>query len=75
MPASAGRKIRSRAGGPSASQVVLELENKKSREIITGYDGVTVTALPENPTVCLVEFAFTVAHGLNQIWLTASITI
>ena len=40
-----------------------------------GYDGVTVTALPENPTVCLVEFAFTVAHGLNQIWLTASITI
>jgi len=25
--------------------------------------------------VCLVEFAFTVAHGLNQIWLTASITI
>lgn len=55
--------------------MVLELENKKSREIITGYDGVTVSALPENPTVCLVEFAFTVAHGLNQIWLTASITI
>lgn len=55
--------------------MVLELENKKAREIITGYDGVTVTALPENPTVCLVEFAFTVAHGLNQIWLTASITI
>ena len=61
--------------GAIRSQVVLELENKKAREIITGYDGVTVTALPENPTVCLVEFAFTVAHGLNQIWLTASITI
>lgn len=61
--------------GAIRSQVVLELENKKSREIITGYDGVTVSALPENPTVCLVEFAFTVAHGLNQIWLTASITI
>ena len=74
-PASAGRKIRSRAGGPSGLRWWLELENKKAREIITGYDGVTVTALPENPTVCLVEFAFTVAHGLNQIWLTASITI
>ena len=61
--------------GAIRSQVVLELENKLSREIITGYEHVTVTADPENPTVCLVEFSFTVAHGLNQIWLTASITI
>ena len=55
--------------------MVLELENKLSREIITGYENVTVSADEENPTVCLVEFSFTVAHGLNQIWLTASITI
>ena len=61
--------------GAIRAQVVLELENKLSREIITGYEHVTVTADPENPTVCLVEFSFTVAHGLNQIWLTASITI
>ncbi len=61
--------------GAIRSQVVLELENKLSREIITGYENVTVTADTENPTVCLVEFSFTVAHGLNQIWLTASITI
>ena len=61
--------------GAIRSQVVLELENKLSREIITGYENVTVEADPENPTVCLVEFSFTVAHGLNQIWLTASITI
>ena len=72
-PLPPGEKYGAEPGG--RSQVVLELENKKAREIITGYDGVTVTALPENPTVCLVEFAFTVAHGLNQIWLTASITI
>jgi hypothetical protein len=25
--------------------------------------------------VCLVEFSFAVAHGLNQIYLTAHITI
>ena len=61
--------------GAIRSQVVLELENKLSREIITGYDQVTVEADAENPTVCLVDFAFTVTHGLNQIWLTAHITV
>lgn len=61
--------------GAVRAQVILELENKLGREIITQYDGVTVTALEENPTVCLVEFSFTVAHGLNQIWLTAHITV
>lgn len=61
--------------GAIRSQVVLELENKLAREIITGYDGVTVTADSENPTVCLVDFSFTVAHGLNQIWLSAHITV
>ena len=61
--------------GAIRSQVVLELENKLAREIITGYDQVTVEADTENPTVCLVDFTFTVAHGLNQIWLTAHITV
>jgi len=61
--------------GAIRSQVVLELENKLAREIITGYDGVTVAADSENPTVCLVDFSFTVAHGLNQIWVSAHITI
>ncbi len=61
--------------GAIRAQVIVELENRLAREIITGYDGVTVTALEENPTVCLVEFSFTVAHGLNQIWLSAHITV
>lgn len=61
--------------GAIRSQVVLELENKLAREIITGYDNVTVSAVEANPTVCLVEFSFTVAHGLNQIWLSAHITV
>ena len=61
--------------GAIRTQVVLELENKMSREIITGYDQITVSAHPEDPTVCVVEFTFTVAHGLNQIWLTAHIVI
>ncbi len=61
--------------GAIRSQVIVELERKKSQEIITGYDGVTVREVEGNPTVCMVEFRFTVAHGLNQIWLSANITV
>lgn len=61
--------------GAIRSQVILELENKKSREIIADYDRVTVYADQEQPTVCVVEFSFTVTHGLNQIWLNAHITV
>ena len=61
--------------GAIRSQVILELENKLSAEIITGYDNVTVTAKEDDPTVCLVDFSFMVTHGINQIWLTAHITV
>ena len=37
--------------------------------------GCMLSASPEDPTVCLVEFGFAVAHGLNQIYLTAHITV
>ena len=61
--------------GAILSQVIVELEDRVSREIIDGYEDVTVQALDSDPTVCLVEFSFTVAHGLNQIWLSAHITV
>lgn len=61
--------------GAIRSQVILLLEEKLEAEIITGYDGVTVEALEEEASICLVTFAFTVAHGLNQIWLKAQITV
>lgn len=57
------------------SQVIVELEKKLAAEIIDGYDGVSVTASAEDPTVCLVEFGFAVAHGLNQVRLTVHIEI
>ncbi len=57
------------------SQVIVELEKKKKAEIIDEYGDVTVTASENNPTVCLVEFSFAVAHGLNQIYLTVHITV
>ena len=44
-------------------------------EIVDSYGEVLVSALKSDPTVCLVEFSFTVAHGLNRIYLTAHITV
>lgn len=61
--------------GAIRSQTMMELEKRVSREIIDSYEDVTVSALEDDPTVCLVEFAFTVAHGLNQVWLSAHITV
>ena len=57
------------------SQVIVELEKKVAEEIIDSYGEVTVTASEDDPTVCEVEFPFAVAHGLNQIYLTAHITV
>ncbi len=61
--------------GAVRAQVIVELESKLRAEIIDSYGEVTVSIYDEDPTVCLVEFSFAVAHGLNQIYLTAHITI
>ena len=55
--------------------MILELERKKAAEIITDYGEVTAEPSADNPTVCLVTFAFALVHGLNQIWLSAQITV
>ncbi|MCI8910040.1 MAG: phage tail sheath protein [Oscillibacter sp.] len=68
-------KNTARGRGAIRSQVIVELERKLAAEIIDSYGDVTVSALPEDPAVCLVEFSFAVAHGLNQIYLTAHITV
>lgn len=57
------------------SQVIMDLETKLTAEMITEYGDVTAAAVEDNPTVCLVEFSFCVTHGLNQIWLSANITV
>lgn len=61
--------------GAIRSQVIVELEKKLAAEIIDSYGEVAVSVSADDPTVCLVEFSFAVAHGLNQIYLTAHITI
>ena len=68
-------KNTARNRGAIRSQVIVELEKKAAAEIIDGYGDVTVSASPNDPTVCLVEFGFSVAHGLNQVRLTVHIEI
>ena len=68
-------KNNARSRAAIRSQVIVELEKKRAAEIIDGYDGVTVSPSEEDPTVCLVEFGFSVAHGLNQVRLTVHIEI
>lgn len=61
--------------GAVRAQVVVELEERVSREIIGGYENVIVSQSTEDPTVCLVDFSFSVVHGMNQIWLSAHISV
>lgn len=68
-------KNNARSRAAIRSQVIVELENKVAAEVIDGYDGVVVRPSEDDPTVCLVEFGFSVAHGLNQVYLTVHIAI
>ena len=68
-------KNTARNRGAIRSQVIVELEKKAAAEIIDSYGDVAVAASPDDPAVCLVEFSFAAAHGLNQIYLTAHITV
>lgn len=61
--------------GAIRAQTIVELEKKKNAQIIESYGEVTVTASADDPTVCLVEFSFGVAHGLNQIHLAVHLTV
>ena len=68
-------KNNARTRGAIRTRVVIELENYLAREIIDGYDSVTAEQSPDDGTVCVVSFGFTVTHGLNIIRLSASITV
>jgi len=61
--------------GAIRTQVIIELESKLKKEIIDSYGSVTAKADETDPTVCCVDFEFTVAHGLNRIILSASISV
>ena len=55
--------------------VVMELESRLRRRIIDFYEGLTVAASADDPSVCDVVFSFGVSHGLSHILLSAHITV
>ena len=61
--------------GAIRTQVIIQLEEKLKRQIIDGYGSVTAQADADDPTVCRVSFEFSVAHGLNRIYLSANINV
>lgn len=61
--------------GAIRSQVVVELENRKKREIIADYGEISVEVDEADPTVCVVSFSFAVIHGISRIYLTAYIMV
>lgn len=61
--------------GAIRSQVIVELEKKVAAQVIDSYGEVSAAADADDPAVCDVGFSFTVAHGLNQIHLTAHIAV
>lgn len=61
--------------GAIRSQVIVELERQLAAQVIDSYGEVTAAPAADDPSVCDVGFTFTVAHGLNQIHLTAHIAV
>lgn len=61
--------------GAIRTQVVIDLEQRVTNEIINSYGDVTVSVDDDEPTMCAVEFEFAVTHGLSHIMLTAKITV
>ena len=57
------------------SQVAIVLDDRVRREIIEGYDDLTVEALESDPTTCEVAFTFRVVYGLCRIHLSIHILV
>ena len=58
-----------------ASQVTVELQQLLEQEILESYQAPRVYVHSEDPSVLVVELAFTVAHAANQILISASIQV
>lgn len=57
------------------SLLVCSLSKFKEENLISEYEMPVVTRSEEDSTVCIVRLAFTVAQGIQQVYLTAQISI
>lgn len=64
-----------RTRGAIRTQVLLELEKLRKRQLIESYGEVSAVPDADDPTVCAVSFAFRAVHALETIELTACVTV
>lgn len=57
------------------SQVVVVLADKQDSGVLESYEAPKVTVHSADPTVCVVELAFRIAHVVSQIHVTAHIQV
>jgi Mu-like prophage tail sheath protein gpL len=58
-----------------ATQVLVELAELKSRGLIVSYSPPLVSADGSDPSVCIVDLAFCAAQMVNQVHITAHISL
>ncbi len=57
------------------TQTAIVLDDRVRREIIEGYDALSVDAVEGDPSACRVSFTFRVVHGLSRIHLNVHIIV
>lgn len=70
-----GSRISGRSLESIRSQVVVVLSGRQDAGVIESYEPPKCTADSSDPTVCIVELSFRVAHVVSQIHVTAHITL
>ena len=58
-----------------ASQIVVQLSAHLDEGLLSGFDSPVVYASGEDPSVCVAELGFQIAHALSQIHISAHIKL
>ena len=70
-----GQKNNSSTRSSIQSQTTLKLQEFLEAQMIDSYDQVAVSQSEQDASICIVKLSFTVSRGLNQIHITASVTV
>ena len=64
-----------RTRGAIKAQAAVELSARRQEGLIDSFDSPVVTSDTDDPSICIVEVGFTVAHGINQIHVLAHVSV
>ena len=74
-PVLSGARNNQRTRTALATQAAVVLVERQGAGLIDGYDAPRVYPDPDDGGICILELAFTVARGINQIHITAHIRV